>query len=255
MTRISGIRLRQYVPKAPTRQSPVLSSLRWDSPEYCLSSSSSSSLSSTLHTNPFARLLASPPRIDRSTRLLTLPRSLLLRYSLVQHPHTSDLWYVPLVDSTRTSVASGYAVNSKRHLRGIKGKRFASIASMELLNQTYNVTTVQNVKWNDENWYVVQALYVEELIKGLETVEISQTVEEGCVVVILKDADDQQTSKIKVNGSVTYINLSALQVDHPSYQSFFTKLQDLASSDNRVILNKNNTSLIDSLLRFVSYMD
>jgi hypothetical protein len=238
----------KYVPVKPVLRSPLLTHQhRWSglAPVIPQSVVNNAEKVVDLSSNPFAQMLASPSRVDRVNKIIIIPRDLLLRFSLVKGPgqgNASDvkdqLWLVPNVEQFKSLSSDTYIANGLTQLKGRKWQRFASL---EVITNNYNLTSMKDIRYNEQNWKLVNKLYLEVLIQELQGI---QPVDDGRAVKIVINED--KLYKINPQGDII-LNLGVIKLDHPLFEELKSLLQDI----NRISFKE--TKFISYLLKFVTY--
>lgn len=230
--------MSRYLPRAPKLRSPVLKRpSRWEFSKVQLETPALLPEASPLESNPFFRALCSPIRVDRQSKVLKVPRELLLSFSLFTNPADSTLWLIPNVEGIPSGLSNGYGPNKREWLHGLKKNRWTTVASLDLLTQTSNFTSPNDVNWNSTNSVLVNDLYCQMILDLVE----DATEGVGFPVVIRHGTSDL----IKCDPESIQLNLGRLQLESDKFVQVQRELHD-----GMVIRNKK---LADTLIKFVQY--
>lgn len=196
--------------------------------------------SSELQQNPFARALCTPVRVDRHTKMLKVPRALLIPFSLFTRSQgSSSLWLVPNVQQLQSGLSNGYATNSAQLLQKLKSSKWHTVASLDLLMDAANLTKVRSVQWNPLNWKLVNTLYCNMML------ELVGKSSEGESMPLVIRTSGEECALIHATPQGVVVNMSKIVCDCDEFEQLKSVLYD-----GMII---RNTDFIDTLLKFIAY--
>jgi hypothetical protein len=230
--------MSRYIPKAPKLQkSPVFTAPhKWDGSLPQLQPLVPLPPLPSLDANPFVRALSSPIRVDRTTKLIKIPRAILMTFSLFNNPQDEKLWLIPNVEGLQSGFSNGYGPNKIKSIQN-GNKTWITMSSLELLMQSSNLTSPGDVKWNPSNWKIVNELYCRMMLKQLESKDESS----DSLIIKMNEID----GIIDTYYEEIVINLNKIELDTPNFLELKSKLHDGMRIKNR--------AFIDTLIKFVSY--
>ncbi|CCH45031.1 hypothetical protein BN7_4610 [Wickerhamomyces ciferrii] len=230
-------------------ESPVFKqSHKWDGSTKKLSQSSIPNRLN-LQDNPFARLLASPARQDRISKI-TYPRDIMLRFSTAKDLEDDSLWLVPNLNNTYMNSESSYFPLDRKFIHKQFKKSPFFFAPIEVLTNATKVNDLKSLKFNKTTDLVVNREFITALQEELQDIEISPEANPNDLVIHLENkvengmnVDDQ---------GIIHISLNSLDIPSPNYNEFLETLTKI-SKNNQVIIKHTNKDFIDILIRLVLY--
>lgn len=233
--------MRKYVPRPPSKgRSPLLAHPeKWSGQRRVLDLKSVAHLpQNSLNHNHYARALASPIRTDRVSKVIQVPRDLLLTLSIKRKD--DQLWLLPNVTSEKSLSSNSYITNSRRTLSAVK-KKWPQLASMEVLANNHTLTGIKDLRWSDKSPDVVNTVILEKLLE-LWGPKQGLPIKNDTVMSTTGDTG------IQVINGVTKISLQGIKVDNVLYENLLAKI-----NGNEVVISEENHQFIDYLMRFLVY--
>lgn len=186
--------------------------------------------------NPFLRALSSPLRVDRSTKLIKVPRDLLMTFSTFKNREDGKLWLIPNVEGFKSGLSNGYGPNYYSWLSRMKAKKWVSLASLELLSNSSNITNIQDVNWNERNPELINELYC-KVISQCDYTVIDDTLPMRIVC-------DEHHGLLTVSKDLIIVNLDKVDLDIGQFKQLKQEL------DGQIL---QNSKAIDAILKFIAY--
>lgn len=240
-------RKRGYIPKPPPEEykSPLITHFhKWDGCEKRLSKDSiPTNISFNLKSNTYARKLTSDLRNQSGSKGLTVPKDLLVRFSLLQKPEDGSLWLLPFLSPHKTGVGSGYAPNNKN----LMINKIASFSPREVMTNLSTMTTIKDLQWSKRTDLLLNKMYIDLLIEKMSLVKFNSVEEKiGDLVIYFNKGE-----RFEVQDGITYVNLSKYQFDCENYKDFKTKLTEI--NDEKIIVKSHFGPFIDLFIKFIFY--
>lgn len=226
----------RYVPVAPKRVSPLFTNIeRWNgsTPVIPAAVISKAKQDVDLSQNPFALMLASQARVDRDSRILKVPRDLLMKFSIVKNPKDRKLWLVPNINDFKSLSSNAYIANK---INCIQNKKWQSYVSFEVISNNSNLTTVKDLQFNKNNFKIINEIYIKLITTEINKIKLDREINDDYIKLI-----DKGSKLFNFNNGIE-LNLS--NVD----DQLKVKLLSISKLDC-----KSDKSLINYLLKYIAY--